>query len=329
MKTVKLGTRGSKLALWQARYVKEELESLVSDLQVDIEIVKTEGDARHDLSPGAFGKEGIFTAELDHALLEKRIDLAVHSLKDLPTRVAKGLTLAAVTERGATSDTLILHRELVEKFSASWPSAFNGRHSFLEEEALGKRLPQITIGTASLRRQALLKRFWPAASFIPLRGNLDTRVRKLDEREVDAIVVATIGLHRLALNTHGHGLITLEAPWYLPAAGQAALAIVTRAAGPTREIAAVLNHEPTVMVVAAERKAMARLGAGCRLPAGFLATIDGITLTIEGVVASADGRTLIQGRVEGEDVDYEDLGWKLGEDLLEQGAAELLKELPK
>jgi hydroxymethylbilane synthase len=326
MERLVVGTRGSKLALWQARFVKEELETLVPALRIEIQVVSTEGDSRHDLAPGAFAREGIFTAELDRALLDHNIDVAVHSLKDMPTRMAKGLVLAAVTERAAVSDTFILHRRHFQTLLHHFPPAEGPVHLSFRPEDLPRILPHLVIGTSSLRRQAFLRRLWPSFSFAPLRGNLDTRLRKLEEGEVDALVVATAGLHRLLIPAHGHLFFTLDFPEYLPAAGQGALGIATRASDPARELAGLLNHKPTFMAVMAERVAMSRLGAGCRVPAGFLGIVDGITLKLRGAVASSDGRTYLSAEVEGEDVDFEDLGWRLAEELKEQGAEELLRE---
>jgi len=316
-----IGTRGSKLALWQANWVKDELQSIEPDLEIELHEIKTEGDARHDLSPGAFGKEGIFTAELDRALIDGRIDVAVHSLKDLPTRLGKGLALAAVTERAATTDTFVLRRDHVESFILE--SAEKGG---LDDRQIDQFMKGKVVGTSSLRRIALLKHFYPGLEFAPMRGNLDTRMRKLGENEVDALVVATAGIHRLVVKPDGHRFHTLDYPWYLPAAGQGALGLETRAEGPARETAAFLNHEQTFMATAAERKAMSRLGAGCRVPAGFLGEIEDISLRLRGVVAGTDGKTFITAEVEGEDLEYYEVGESLAEKLLEEGAAEVLEE---
>jgi len=316
-----IGTRGSKLALWQANWVRDELLSIEPDLGIEIHEIKTEGDARHDLAPGAFGKEGIFTAELDRALIGGRIDIAVHSLKDLPTRLGKGLALAAVTERAATTDTLVLRRDHVESFILE--SAEKGG---LDDRQIDQFMKGKVVGTSSLRRIALLKHFYPGLEFAPMRGNLDTRMRKLGENEVDALVVATAGIHRLVVKPGGHRFHTLDYPWYLPAAGQGALGLETRAEGPARETAAFLNHGQTFMATAAERKAMSRLGAGCRVPAGFLGEIEDISLRRKGVVAGTDGKTFITAEAEGEDLEYNEVGERLAEKLLEEGAAEVLGE---
>ena len=294
MDKIVIGTRGSKLALWQAHWVKEELLILQPDLEIEIKVIKTEGDSRHDLAPGDFNKEGIFTAALDRALLQEEIDIAVHSLKDLPTRLSPGLVLAAVPERGAVTDTLILredHARAVKKEA--------GLGQEISLPLLGRYMKGKVVGTSSLRRRALLKYYWPGVKFVPLRGNLDTRVRKLSAGEVDAVVVATAGLHRLAMPMGAHLYLALDYPWYLPAAGQGALALETRRKDRAREIAGQVNHGPTFMATAAERAAMSRLGAGCRVPAGFLGEIEEVTLKLKGVVASEEARSWSRQRWRG------------------------------
>jgi hydroxymethylbilane synthase len=313
-----IGARGSKLALWQAGWVKDNLARINPDLEIAVETIKTEGDARHDLSPGAFGREGIFTAELDRALLDKRIDLAVHSLKDLPTKLGDGLTLAAVTERASIADVFALRGDHAEELGIDADmDAF---------EVLDKLPKGLVVGTSSLRRIAQLKHYFPRLDFAPMRGNLDTRMKKLGEKQVDAVVVAEAGLKRLGIQPQGHLFIRLLPDWYLPAAGQGALAAESRERDPAREIAAGLDHAESRAAVIAERAAMSALGAGCRVPAGFLGQVNGDTLLVRGVVGSPDGAARIKAEAEGPADDPESLGRRLAKELLEKGAGDLLKE---
>ncbi len=318
MDQIVIGTRGSKLALWQARWVESRLKEIKPGLQVEVSVIKTEGDERHDLSPSAFGKEGIFTAELDRALLEKRIDIAVHSLKDLPTKLPEGLTLSACTQRGTIGDTLIIRSDRIP------PGA--GPETPLEN-IMASLSAGITVGTSSLRRKAQLKNAFPGLSFAPMRGNLDTRVRKLSEGQVDVLVVASAGIERLAVDTAPHLALALPFRLVLPAAGQGSLGLETREESPAREIAALLGHGPTTAAVFAERTAMSALGAGCRVPAGFLGEVENGRIVVKGVVAHTDGGPLV--RAEAEDVveNYEAAGKSLAESLLQKGAGDILKEV--
>ncbi|MFO8055705.1 MAG: hydroxymethylbilane synthase [bacterium] len=318
LKKIVIGTRGSKLALWQANWVQDRLRELVPEIELEVSTIKTEGDERHDLSPEAFGKEGIFTAELDRALLEERIDIAVHSLKDLPTRLPEGLTVAACTERGAVGDTLIIRSDRLP------PGA--GDQVPLED-IIESMNPDLTVGTSSLRRIAQLKNAFPRLSFAPMRGNLDTRVRKLSEGHVDALVVASAGLARLSVKTDPHLALALPFRLVLPAAGQGSLGLETREEGEAREIAKLINHSETSIAVRAERKAMSALGAGCRVPAGFLATVQNGRLHLRGVVAHVDGEPLLRAEVEDSADNFDSAGRALAEDLLQKGAEDILKEV--
>lgn len=317
MSRIVIGTRGSKLALWQAGHVRERLSALCPDHEFVVEIIKTEGDARHDLSPDAFGKEGIFTAELDRALLGGSIDLAVHSLKDLPTALGPGLALAAVGERAAVEDVFIVRADLApegvapadaREFISSLPAGF-------------------TVGTSSLRRIAQLKHAFPSLEFSPMRGNLDTRVRKLGDKMYDGIVVAKAGLDRLGVGLGQHLALPLSADWYLPAAGQGALGLETRDSGEAYEAARLFDHAETRAAVTAERTAMNSLGAGCRVPAGFLGAVDGDTLVVRGLVGRPEGGELVEARAEGPASDADKLGGQLAEALIGRGAARILKEV--
>jgi len=312
-----IGSRGSKLARRQAEWVRDRLRALRPELEPAMEIIATEGDARHDLSPDAFGKEGIFTAELDHALTDRRIDLAVHSLKDLPTKLPPGLVIAAVTERASIRDLFILRADHARRLGLN-PGA--------GVEALASLPAGLTVGTSSLRRIALLQRRAPGLRFAALRGNLDTRLRKLGEGQIDALVVAEAGLTRLGLAVGDHLAIPLPPTEFLPAAGQGALALETRKDDPAEKIAALLDHPQTRARVTAERAAMAALGAGCRVPAGFLAEIAGDRLQLRGVVGHPSRNLTIAAAAEGPSDDPEAVGRALADTLLRQGAAEALRE---
>jgi hydroxymethylbilane synthase len=312
-----IGSRGSKLALWQAGFVRDSLAALKPGLEIEVLVIKTEGDTRHDLSPDAFGKEGIFTAELDRALLDRRIDLAVHSLKDLPTKLGEGVALAAVTSRESIRDVFIITSERGKKLGINKNTP--------AQEALA-RLPRgFKVGTSSLRRVMQLKHHFPNLEFTPLRGNLDTRLKKVAEGQADAVVVAEAGLNRLGVKPRGHIFIALTPDWYLPAAGQGALAIESRADDPAREVSYLLEHGPTRAAVTSERAAMAALGAGCRVPAGFLGTVSGDRLSVSGVVGDPEGTRLIKALAEGWADEAEALGKELSDGLIRQGAAAILK----
>ncbi len=316
MKKVVIGTRGSKLALWQARRVRDDLSARWPEAAFEVEIIKTEGDARHDLSPGAFGREGIFTAELDRALLEGRIDLAVHSLKDLPTSLPEGLALAAVTERASISDAFILRDDAAKRLGVS-----GGGLDFLSQLEEG-----LVVGTSSLRRMALLKNAFPRLEFQPLRGNLDTRVRKLGEGDYDAIVVAEAGLKRLEVDLGDHALFLLPPDRFPPAAGQGALAVESRSEGEARDMASVLDHAGSRAETTAERKAMSALGAGCRVPAGFMGRVSGDDLILSGAVGLPSGARVVRAEVKGPAEKAMELGRELADMLLSQGARDVLEE---
>ncbi len=315
-----IGTRGSKLALWQAGWVRDRLQELRSDVTFVIQIIKTTGDMRHDLSPEAFGNEGIFTAELDRGLLAEEIDLAVHSLKDLPTTLAPGLALAAVTERETIADVFILHKQVAEEIGVTAKE--------MTAADLEKAKRKIVVGTSSLRRIALLKERFPRLEFAAMRGNLDTRIRKLAEKQVDALVVAEAGLVRLEIETGDHAVLRLLPDWYLPAAGQGALALESREHGEARQLAALLVHGDTDAAVTAERVAMSALGAGCRVPAGFLGRVNGGEVLVSGVVGSPEGgRPLIRASAMGPLKDAVSVGQELADKLLAQGARKILGEV--
>ena len=300
-----IGSRGSKLALVQANLVQAQLQLLFPEVDIRIEIIKTTGDVKTE-PLSMIGGKGVFTKELEDALFEERIDLAVHSLKDLPTAVPEGLAIPAICKRDDPRDALVL------------PLQKNNSGGTLESLA-----KSATVGTSSPRRLAQLKSLRPDLVFKDLRGNVDTRLRKLDEGEYDALVLACAGLRRLQLDSRISAALTIEQ--MLPAVGQGALAIETRAedAG-TMEIVARLDHKFTRIACTAERALLRQLGGGCLLPIAAHAVVRDKRIRLDGLVADSDGKQIIRERVSGGIEEAEELGSMLGEQLLESGARKLL-----
>jgi len=296
---LRLGTRASALARWQAECVAAQLRQ--RGIEVELTPIVTSGDRRLGAIE-AIGGQGVFTKEIQIALLDGRIDLAVHSLKDLPTATAPGLCLAAVPERGPAGDVLV---------SASFAS--------LDE------LPEgATIGTGSLRRRTQLLHFRRDLQMKDIRGNIDTRLRKLHEGDYDALVLAEAGLRRLGLDQS----IAQVLPWeiVLPAPGQGAMALETRADDePTRRIAAELDHSPTRAAVTAERTLLAALQGGCLAPVAALGRIDGGRLTLIGRVLGRDGARRIEAGDTAAIAEAAALGRHVADALLAQGAGELIR----
>jgi hydroxymethylbilane synthase len=300
-----IGSRGSKLALTQAGLVKAELELLEPALAVRIEIIKTSGDASTE-SLSIIGGLGVFTRELEAALLDKRIDLAVHSLKDLPTSLPDGLVIAAICKREDPRDALVL--KLKSK----------------AQSASIRTLPKgATIGTSSPRRLAQLQHLRDDLVIKDVRGNVDTRLRKLDEGEYDALVLACAGLRRLGIADRISA--ALPAAEMLPAVGQGALAIETRA-GDEATIAVVskLDHKFTRLACTAERAFLRSLGGGCQLPIAAYAVVRDRRIKLDGLVAEPRGQLVVRERISGNLDEAEQLGAELGHRLLERGASELL-----
>lgn len=295
-----IGSRGSQLALWQAHWVQGRLEKL--GFESRIEIIKTTGDKITDVALSRVGSQtgskGLFTKEIEEALLAGHIDLAVHSLKDMPTDLPAGLTLAAIPEREDPRDALV------------------GR-AF---ESLG---PGARVGTGSLRRAAQLRARRPSLKIEDIRGNVDTRLRKLDEGRYDAIVLASAGLRRLGWENR---ITEMFDPTVLcPAVGQGALAVETRIDGGRGfEAARQLEHAESRTRVTAERAALAALGGGCQAPMGAHAYLDGNTLIIIGVIVSPDGTQVIRRQHHGPASDPAGVGGSLAQQLLDAGGKEIL-----
>jgi len=292
-----IGSRGSKLALWQADHVASRLAEFGAETR--IEIIKTTGDKITDVPLAKVGGKGLFTKEIEEALLAGAIDVAVHSLKDLPSEMPSGLMLAAIPEREDPRDALV-------------------------GLALNELKHGSIVGTSSLRRSAQLLALGRGIVTETLRGNVDTRLRKLDEGDYDAIVLAAAGLRRLGWQDRIRELIPVEI--MCPAVGQGALAIQTRRdATPGRELFVKLNHPATMTAVTAERALLATLEGGCQVPIGGYARADGDTVHLQAIVASPDGSRMIRGERTG--TDPEKTGVELGRELLDKGAREILREV--
>jgi hydroxymethylbilane synthase len=306
-----IGTRGSQLAHWQANWVKDQLTA--AGHEIAIEIIRTTGDKLQSFPPeqplsgsiaqgvAEAGTKGLFIKEIEEALLAGKVDLAVHSLKDLPTILPGGLILAAVPPREDARDVFI--------------SA--GGKPFEQLPAGGR------VGTSSPRRQAQLRRLRPDLELIALHGNLDTRLRKLERGDCAALVVAAAGVHRLGLRERITGYFSLDQ--VCPAVGQGALAIETRQGDAELERAVTALDDPrTHLAVRAERAMLHHLGGGCQVPIAAHANFEDAQLYLRGVVASPDGSCLVRAAAAGSQKDPESLGAAVGEDLLSQGAREIL-----
>jgi len=301
MNALRIGTRGSPLALWQARYVAARLQPWAPSHSVELVEILTAGDQVRDRPLSQFGGEGLFTKEIQRALLDGRVDIAVHSLKDLPTIPVPGLLLAAVPERGPVADVLI--SRLYRSFD---------------------QLPrQAVVATCSLRRRAQILHRRPDLKLIDMRGNVETRLRKLQEPNIDGLILAQAGLERLG---RGDAISEILYPgWMLPAVGQGALGLECRGEdGTTRCLVQNLDHFPTRQAVLAERALLRELGGGCLVPIGVSTEMHDTTLTLRAAVLSPDGQNRVEGQFAGLLPAAEDLGRQLAQDLLGQGARELL-----
>ncbi|MGE5576257.1 MAG: hydroxymethylbilane synthase [Syntrophothermus sp.] len=299
-----VGTRDSQLALWQTNWVIGVLKAAHPDLEVEIRHIKTKGDKILDTPLPAIGDKGLFVKEIEHALTTGEIDLAVHSMKDVPTQIPPGLAIAGMPKRVDPRDVLI--------------SRLAGSVAELPEGAV--------VGTSSLRRIAQLKHLRPDLAFEPIRGNLDTRLRKLDGLKLAAIVLAAAGLDRMEWDAPVVERISPEI--CLPAVGQGALGVEIRVDdAQARSLVETMRHPETEMAVRAERAFLAELEGGCHVPIGALGEVSGAEMRISGVVASLDGKRLVRGSISGPAVDSESLGFRLARQLRRQGAQEILEEL--
>ncbi|MBX6365064.1 MAG: hydroxymethylbilane synthase [Gemmatimonadetes bacterium] len=303
---LRLGTRGSALALWQARHVKERLEAAHPGLLVDIVILHTTGDRITDVPLAKIGDKGLFTKELDRALDSGQVDLCVHSLKDVPTRMPDGLALGAILEREDPRDAYVPGQGSAPRLADLPPGA--------------------RVGTSSLRRRAQLLHARPDLQVLDLRGNLDTRLARLADGAFDAVILALAGLRRLG-HEDAVGEV-LGPPDWLPAVGQGALAVAIREGdAATAGFVAVLDHPPTRAAVAAERAFLRTLEGGCQIPIGAIADVAGDSLALDGFVASLDGREYLRSSIAGPAAEGSRLGRRLAETLLADGAHRVLAEV--
>jgi hydroxymethylbilane synthase len=300
-----IGSRGSKLAMFQSEQAKDRIRTLNPDLEVRIEIIKTTGDVKPDPLK-VIGGKGVFTKELEDALLDGRIDLAVHSLKDLPTVLPDRLTIGAICEREDPRDALVLPQNRV------------GSGASLLTLAEGA-----VVGTSSQRRLAQLKALRSDVTISDVRGNVDTRLGKLDEGQYDALILASAGLRRLGLAERISANIPTDQ--MLPAVGQGAVAIEARNDNMfALESIAKLNHDATRIACMAERALLKSLGGGCQLPIAAHAVVNGDEVQLEGLVASLDGSRILRDSLKGSVSDAENLGLSLATRLLDLGANSLL-----
>lgn len=303
-KSLVIGTRGSPLAMIQAEGVRDQIKKRYPDIKLSIRKVKTEGDVRQDQPLYGTGRKGFYTAAIEQELGEGRIDLAVHSMKDVPAVLTPGFQIAAVTERVDPRDVFI-----------------SPKYSELLSLPRGSK-----VGTASLRRMTQLKNFRPDLEIVTLRGNVDTRLRKLKEGKMDAIILAAAGLIRLGREKE----ITeyLAPTLMLPAAGQGALAIEIRADDDvTRHHVSFLNDAMSAIEIRAERAFIRKLSGGCQVPITAHAEVDGVLMEANGLVASPDGKEIMREQIEGNIKEPEKLGELLADRLLDQGAQRLLDQI--
>lgn len=302
-KEIRIGTRGSALALWQANWVKSELEKRYPGMTVTLTKIKTTGDKILDVPLAKVGGKGLFTKEIEEALLRKDVDIAVHSMKDVPTEFPEGLHLSCITEREDVRDALISNGVTLKE---------------LKEGAV--------IGTSSLRRQTQLCHYRPDLKMEMLRGNVETRIRKMKEGEFDAVILAAAGVKRLGLTENVTEYISEEIS--IPAIGQGALGIECSIEDKEiNELISFFNHYETSVAVRAERALLKRLEGGCQVPIAGHATVKDGRITLKGLVGSVDGKRIVKDTIEGDAKDYERLGTEMGERLLSNGAREILEEV--
>ena len=304
MNTLRIATRKSALALWQAEYVKQELERYHPDLTVELVKMTSKGDRILDAPLAKIGGKGLFVKELENALLEDRADIAVHSMKDVPMNFPDGLELGVICPRENPKDAFV-----------------SNTYASLDE------LPEgAIVGTSSMRRQCQILEQRPDLKINFLRGNVNTRLAKLDEGQYDAIILAAAGLIRLGMKDRIRS--SLDTTISLPAAGQGAVGIELRCNDERiQKLIAPLHHETTAIVVGAERAMNKRLNGGCQVPIGGFAELDGDTLHLRGLVGQPDGKIIIRSEITCPASDYEQAGITVAEDLLAQGADKILDEL--
>ncbi len=304
MTTLRIATRESQLALWQAEFIKAELQKYHPDLQVELLGMKTKGDIILDVPLAKVGGKGLFVKELEQAMLDDRADIAVHSMKDVPMEFPDGLGLAIICEREDPTDAFV-----------------SNRYANLEELPEGAR-----VGTSSLRRQLQIRAARPDLTIMDLRGNVNTRLAKLDAGEYDAIILASAGLMRLKFEDRIRSRLSVEQS--LPAGGQGAVGVECRNNDArTRALLAPLHHADTADRVIAERALNRRLEGGCQVPIACFAELQGENLYLRGLVGDLTGKTVLRAEITGPRQQAEQLGIKVAEMLLDQGAGAILTEV--
>ncbi len=307
VRTIRIGSRKSQLALVQTHWVQQQLQKSFPDISFEVHTMSTQGDKILDVALAKIGDKGLFTKELEQGMLNQEIDFAVHSLKDLPTNLPEGLALAAITERENPADALVVHEKHKDKQIDTLPAG-------------------AVIGTSSLRRLAQLRHQFPHFTFKDVRGNLNTRLAKLDAGEYDALILATAGLERLGMSDRVHQILPKEVS--LHAVGQGALGIECRT-NDTELISLLkaIEHSETRDRCLAERAFLRDLEGGCQVPIGVNTEINGDNLTLTGIVVSVDGQKLVKDSVTGQANQAEALGTELANLLRQQGAQEILDEI--
>jgi hydroxymethylbilane synthase len=306
-RTIRIGSRKSQLALIQTYWVQEQLQTHFPHISFEVHTMSTQGDKILDVALAKIGDKGLFTKELELGMLSDEIDFAVHSLKDLPTRLPEGLVLAAVTERENPADALVVHEKHKDKQIDTLPEG-------------------AVIGTSSLRRLAQLRHHFPHFTFKDVRGNLNTRMARLDDGEYDALILAVAGLQRLGMGDRIHQILPTELSLY--AVGQGALGIECRADDlEVLSILKTIEHVSSRDRTLAERAFLRELEGGCQVPIGVSTQLDGNTLTLTGIVASVDGQRVVKDTVSGTPNEAEYLGIQLAQIMRQHGAQEILAEI--
>lgn len=306
MQKLRLGTRGSSLALWQADYVAEHIRQVRPDLEIEIKIIKTKGDKILDVALSKIGDKGLFTKEIENDLLAGEIDLAVHSMKDLPSFLMPGLVLGGVLPRENPADVLLSHKGYTVSTLPHYGS----------------------VGTSSLRRIAQLRAVRPDLKMVDLRGNVETRIKKMQDLDLDGIILAYAGVKRLGFTQQITDIVSTDV--ILPAVGQGAIAVEVRAADQmTMDIVSSINDFPSQWSTIAERAFLRELEGGCQIPVASLAHIEGDNLYMEGLVASLDGQIIIKSSHSGAINQAAEVGRFLAQNLLRRGADTILEEIKR
>ncbi|HEY3251894.1 MAG TPA: hydroxymethylbilane synthase [Ignavibacteria bacterium] len=299
-----IGTRGSELAKWQAEWAKKNLENLYSEIRVEIKIIKTQGDQVQDISLSKIGDKGLFTKAIEDELLEGSIDIAVHSLKDLPTQLPEGLIIGAVSKREDSRDVFI-----------------SSKYDSLTQLPWGA-----TVATGSLRRKSQLLNFRKDLDVIDIRGNITTRLIKFDDAGWDGLILAFAGISRLGQRDRIKQIIPEDV--ILPAVSQGVIAIETRKADVVlNELLKALNNNSSMTQILAERSLLRTLEGGCQVPIGAYTRLENSSLNLKAMIGSLDGKKVLRTEISGSPSDAEELGKNAGEELLSAGGREILDEL--